>query len=89
MQLTVSDMVIHVPECVYKVPLSRQITLTNTGEVAAMWRFVPKPEEKLVCKVCTLSTSPDTHRLQRANRVIHAPSPRSLLYFFVTDVADD
>ena len=46
-----SDTVIHVDDVVYGVPVARTLTLENVGEVCATWRFVPKPEEKLFCKV--------------------------------------
>ena len=46
-----SDTVIHVEDVVYSVPVTRKITIENVGEVCATWRFVPKPEEKLFCKV--------------------------------------
>lgn len=45
-----SDTGIHVPELVYSVPLKRRLTLSNVGQVAATWRFIPKPEEKSFCK---------------------------------------
>ena len=36
-------------DVVYAVPATRTVTLRNTGEVVATWRFVPKPEERLLC----------------------------------------
>lgn len=49
-KVTVSDMSIHVPEVVYSIPVSRSITIDNVGDVAATWRFVPKPEDKWFAK---------------------------------------
>jgi hypothetical protein len=28
-------------------PSKQTLTIENTGQVAALWRFVPKPEEKV------------------------------------------
>lgn len=50
-KVNVSDTIIGIPDVVYMVPSSRVISVENTGEVAATWRFVPKPEEKYFCKV--------------------------------------
>lgn len=45
-QVSLSESAVAIPDVVYGVPASRAITLTNTGAVAATWRFVPKPEDK-------------------------------------------
>ena len=50
-KVNVSDTVLHVEDVAYAVPVTRTLTIENVGEVAATWRFVPKPEEKLFCKV--------------------------------------
>ena len=34
-------------DVLYATPVSRSITIENIGEVAAIWRFIPKPEEKV------------------------------------------
>lgn len=49
-KVTVSSMVIHVPDVVYAIPATRTITVENVGDVSATWRFVPKPEEKWFAK---------------------------------------
>lgn len=45
-----SDTSIALKDVVYGLPLSKAITIKNTGNVAATWRFVPKPEEMHFCK---------------------------------------
>jgi RhoGAP domain len=49
-QVNVSDTVIHLKDVVYGLPLSKTITIENVGNVAATWRFIPKPEEMHFCK---------------------------------------
>lgn len=49
-RVAVSETSIHVPDLVYNMPFVRKFTVENTGQVAATWRFVPKPEEKIFCK---------------------------------------
>jgi len=41
---------VHVPALVFGVPLRHTLLLENVGEVAVTWRFVAKPEEKLLSK---------------------------------------
>ena len=41
-----SDTVLALTDVVYSIPSTRTLTLTNTGAVAATWRFVPKPEDR-------------------------------------------
>jgi phosphatidylinositol-bisphosphatase len=48
--VAVSEMAVHLPQVIYSLPQRKTITLRNTGEVAAAWRFIPKPEEKWFCK---------------------------------------
>jgi hypothetical protein len=49
--VAVSETVLHMADVVYGVPATKSITIENVGEVAATWHFVPKPEEKWLCKV--------------------------------------
>jgi hypothetical protein len=44
--VTVSDTALALANVVYGIPSSTSLSLTNTGAVAATWRFVPKPEDK-------------------------------------------
>eukprot|EP01105_Mastigella_eilhardi_P025818 TRINITY_DN7160_c0_g1_i1.p1 TRINITY_DN7160_c0_g1~~TRINITY_DN7160_c0_g1_i1.p1 ORF type:complete len:899 (-),score=261.26 TRINITY_DN7160_c0_g1_i1:102-2771(-) len=37
-------------EVFYQTPVVRTLTLSNKGQVMAKWRFIPKLEEKRVCK---------------------------------------
>ncbi len=56
-RLHVSSVGMHISDVVYGVPSARTLTLRNDGLVAATWRFVPKPEEKVLGKTW-LSVSP-------------------------------
>lgn len=49
-RIKLSETIIHQPDVVYGLPTTRVLTVENVGPVAATWRFVPKPEEKVFCK---------------------------------------
>lgn len=49
-RLQLSDTGAHLSDVVYSIPSTRTLTLKNTGSVAATWRFVPKPEDKVYSK---------------------------------------
>jgi hypothetical protein len=49
-RVDVSELVVHMPDTVYAIPHTHTVTVTNTGDVAAAWRFVPKLEERWYCK---------------------------------------
>ncbi|RYY34588.1 hypothetical protein EON62_03160, partial [archaeon] len=49
-KVQLSDTTVALKDVVYGITASASVTLTNVGEVAAAWRFVPKPEEKWFCK---------------------------------------
>lgn len=46
-------------DVIYSTPVTKQLTIENVGEVAAIWRFVPKPEEKVFGSVRGLPRAAD------------------------------
>jgi len=49
-KVVVSETVVRVADVVYGIPSVKTLTIENVGEVAATWRFTPKPEERWFCK---------------------------------------
>lgn len=49
-KLRLSSSALHADSVVYGVPLRTTMTVTNMSDVAAPWRVLPKPEEKVLCK---------------------------------------
>jgi hypothetical protein len=48
--LRLSDAAVHFADVVYGLPAHASVTLENRSDVAAPWRLLAKPEEKVLCK---------------------------------------